>query len=108
MVLKTSEKTPLSAILLREVLVNNGMPEEMLSFVTNKDPSKTVDQLICDARTDIVTFTGSLHIGKYISRTMATNGNELKRYIAELGGNATFVVMDDCDIEHAAAVALAA
>jgi len=108
MVLKPSEKTPLSAILLREVLVNNGMPEEMLSIVTNKDPSKTVDQLICDARTDIVTFTGSLHIGKYISRTMATNGNELKRYIAELGGNATFVVMDDCDIEHAAAVALAA
>ena len=108
MVLKPSEKTPLSAILLREALINNGMPKDMLTVVTSKDPAQTVDQLICDARTDIVTFTGSLHIGKYISRKMAANGNELKRYIAELGGNATFVVMDDCDIEHAAKVALAA
>ena len=39
---------------------------------------------------------------------MANGGNELKKYMPELGGNAAFIVMDDSDINHAASIALGA
>jgi len=108
MVLKPSEKTPLTALKLGKILVDCGLPENMLNIVVGIPPKDIVNQLINYPKLDIVSFTGSVRIGKYIARTMAQNGNELKKYLPELGGNATFVVLDDADLKKASKVALGA
>jgi aldehyde dehydrogenase (NAD+) len=108
MVLKPSEKTPLTALKFGEILVKNGLPPNMLNIVTGIPPKDIVDPLVTHPKIDLVTFTGGVETGKYIARKMVNSGNVLKRYMPELGGNATFVVMNDCDIELAARIALAA
>ena len=107
-VIKPSEKTPLTAIKFGEILVACGLPENMLNIVVGIPAKTIVDQLVSYPGLDLVSFTGSVEVGKYIAAKMANNGNELKKYMPELGGNATFVVMDDCDVDLAANIALGA
>ena len=57
MVLKPSEKTPLSALYLANLLHEAGVPREMLQVVTG-DPREIADELITNAHVDLVTFTG--------------------------------------------------
>jgi len=108
MVIKPSEKTPLTALKFGEILIECGLPKNLLNIVTGIDSKKIVEQLVTYPKIDIVSFTGGVSSGKSIARVMVNNGNELKKYMPELGGNATFVVMDDCDIEEAANIALGA
>jgi aldehyde dehydrogenase (NAD+) len=108
MVLKPSDKTPLSALRLVATLVEAGLPADMLATATGMPAQRVVRQLVSDPRIDLVTFTGSVEVGKAIARTMAECGNELVRYVPELGGNACFVVMRDCDLDQAARIALGA
>ena len=107
-VIKPSEKTPLTAIKFGEILIACGLPENMLNIVVGIPAKTIVDQLVSYPGLDLVSFTGSVQVGKYIAAKMANNGNGLKKYMPELGGNASFVVMDDCDIDLAANVALGA
>ena len=101
-IIKPSEKTPLTAIKLRELMLSDGLPEQMFNIVSGVPPKKVVDQLLSFQNIDFVSFTGGVNVGKYIARKMAESGNELIKYAPELGGNAVFVVMDDCDIDLAA------
>ncbi len=107
-VIKPSEKTPLTAIKFGEILITCGLPENMLNIVIGVPAKTIVDQLVSYPGLDLVSFTGSVQVGKYIAAKMANNGNGLKKYMPELGGNAAFVVMDDCDVDLAANVALGA
>ncbi|MDY7037501.1 MAG: aldehyde dehydrogenase family protein [Thermodesulfobacteriota bacterium] len=107
-VLKPSEKTPLTALKLGEILVENGLPANMLNIVTGIPPKNIVDQLITFPKIDLVSFTGGVDTGKYIIKKMVNHGNELKKFIPELGGNSAFVIMDDADIDLAAKTALSA
>jgi hypothetical protein len=67
MVLKPSEKVPLSAILFADILYEAGLPPEMLSVITG-DPREIADELITNPSiVDLVTFTGGVAIGKYIA-----------------------------------------
>ncbi len=99
MVLKPTEKTPLSAILLADVLYEAGLPPEMLSVVTG-DPKEIADEMLTNADVDLVTFTGGVPIGKYIAAKAV-----YKRQVLELGGNDPIVVMDDADVGKAAELA---
>jgi aldehyde dehydrogenase (NAD+) len=108
MVIKPSEKTPLTALKFGEILIECGLPKNLLNIVTGIDSKKIVDQLVTNPKIDIVSFTGGVNTGKAIARTMVNNGNELKKYMPELGGNAAFVVMDDCNVDEAAKIALGA
>jgi putative phosphonoacetaldehyde dehydrogenase len=101
MVLKPSEKTPLSAYLLADILYEAGLPPQMLSVVTG-DPKEIADELLTSADVDLVTFTGGVPIGKYIAAKAV-----YKRQILELGGNDPIIVMDDADLEEAATLAAA-
>ncbi|MDQ2927854.1 MAG: phosphonoacetaldehyde dehydrogenase [Pseudomonadota bacterium] len=101
MVLKPSEKVPFSAIALADVLHEAGLPPEMLQIVTG-DPREIADELITNADVDLVTFTGGVAIGKYIASKAG-----YRRMVLELGGNDPIIVMDDADIEEAAALAAA-
>ncbi len=99
MVLKPSEKTPLSALLLADMLYEAGLPPEMFSVVTG-DPREIADELLTHADVDLVTFTGGVAIGKYIAAKAV-----YKRQVLELGGNDPLIVMEDADLEEAATLA---
>jgi aldehyde dehydrogenase (NAD+) len=107
-IIKPSEKTPLTAIKLRKLMIESGLPKFMFNIVSGLPPKDIVDQLISYPSLDFVSFTGGVDVGKYIARKMAKSGNELTKYAPELGGNAVFVVMDDCDIDLAAELSLGA
>ena len=99
MVLKPTEKAPLSAILLADVLYEAGLPPEMLSVITG-DPREIADEFLASPDVDLVTFTGGIPIGKYIAAKAV-----YKRQVLELGGNDPIIVMDDADIARAAELA---
>ena len=99
MVLKPTEKTPLAAIILADVLYEAGLPPEMLSVITG-DPKEIADEMLTNADVDVVTFTGGVAIGKYIAAKAV-----YKRQVLELGGNDPIVVMDDADVGKAAELA---
>jgi aldehyde dehydrogenase (NAD+) len=101
MVLKPAEKTPLTALLLADILYEAGLPPEMFSVITG-DPKEIADEMLTNADVDLVTFTGSAAIGKYIAGKAV-----YKRQVLELGGNDPLIVMDDADIEEAATLAAA-
>ncbi len=98
-VLKPSEKTPLSAYALADILYEAGLPPEMLSVVTG-DPAEIAGELLCSADVDLVTFTGGVAVGKTIAATAI-----YKRQVLELGGNDPIIVLGDADIEEAATLA---
>ena len=108
LVLKPSEKTPLSALRLAEVLIDCGLPENALNVVTGRPAAALVEALVTHPGVELVSFTGSVEIGRGIARTMAASGNELVRYVPELGGSSALVVMDDADLPAAARLALGA
>ncbi len=101
MVLKPSEKTPLTAFILADILYEAGLPPQMLSVITG-DPREIADEMLTSPDVDLVTFTGGVVIGKYIAGKAA-----YKRQILELGGNDPIIVMEDADIEEAATLAAA-
>jgi putative phosphonoacetaldehyde dehydrogenase len=98
-VLKPSEKTPLTAYALADILYEAGLPPEMLSVLTG-DPGEIADELLTNADVDLVTFTGGVPIGKYIAAKAV-----YKRQVLELGGNDPIIVLADADLEEAAALA---
>ena len=99
MVLKPTEKTPLSALLLADVLYEAGLPGPMLSVITG-DPREIADEMRTNEHAEIVTFTGGVPIGKYIAAKAV-----YKRQILELGGNDPIIVLDDADPVKAAELA---
>lgn len=99
-VLKPTELTPLTALALADVLYEAGLPPEMLSVVTG-NPSTMGDSMITDPDADLVTFTGSVRVGKYIAEKAG-----YKRIVLELGGNDPLIVMDDADLDKAAELAV--
>ncbi len=100
-VLKPSEKTPLTAFALADILYQAGLPPEMLSVLTG-DPAEIADELLTSADVDLVTFTGGVAIGKYIAAKAV-----YKRQVLELGGNDPIIVLEDADLEEAATLAAA-
>lgn len=101
MVLKPTEKTPLTALLLADILYEAGLPPEMLSVVTG-DPAEIADEMVTNENAELVTFTGGVAIGKHIARTAG-----YKRSVLELGGNSPLIVMEDADLDKAAELAVA-
>jgi aldehyde dehydrogenase (NAD+) len=101
MVLKPSEKVPLSALLLADILYEAGLPPPMFQVVTG-DPAEIADELLTNPAIDLVTFTGGVAIGKHIASRIG-----YRRTVLELGGNDPLIVMDDADIEEAASLAAA-
>jgi putative phosphonoacetaldehyde dehydrogenase len=100
MVLKPTEKTPLTALLLADVLYEAGLPREMFQVITG-DPAEIADEFIVNEHAELVTFTGGVPIGKYIAEKSG-----YRRTVLELGGNDPLIVMEDADLERAATLAV--
>jgi putative phosphonoacetaldehyde dehydrogenase len=99
MILKPSEKTPLTAVRLAEVLYASGLPGWMLSVIHGGLDDIT-RPLIRDERIDLVTFTGSAAVGKDIAATAG-----YKKLCLELGGHSPMLVLEDADLDLAALLA---
>jgi putative phosphonoacetaldehyde dehydrogenase len=100
LVLKPTELTPLTALALADVLYEAGLPPEMLSVVTG-NPRTMGDSMITDPDCDLITFTGSVRVGKYIADKAG-----YRRVVLELGGNDPLIVMEDADLDKAAELAV--
>jgi aldehyde dehydrogenase (NAD+) len=98
-ILKPSEKTPLTAVRLCEILFEAGLPGEMLSCV-HGDLEQVTKALVRDPRIDLLTFTGSAAVGKEI----ACNAG-YKKTCLELGGHSPLLVLSDANLDLAAKLA---
>jgi len=101
MVGKPTELTPLTALLLADVLYEAGLPPEMLSIVTGL-PGDVGDEMITNRHIDLISFTGSVPVGKYIAENAG-----YRRTVLELGGNSPLIIMEDADLDKAAEMAVA-
>lgn len=101
MVLKPSEKTPLSAIRLVEILIEHGLPANMVNVITGKDANITVNNILSFSDMDMLTFTGGLSAGLIIQQAMIKHGHALKRYVPELGGCSSLIICSDADLDLA-------
>ena len=99
LILKPSEKTPLTAVRLVELLYEAGLPGTMLSCI-HGSLDEITRPLIRDQRVDLVTFTGSAAVGKEIASTAG-----YKKVCLELGGHSPLIVLDDADLDLAALLA---
>lgn len=103
-VVKPTELTPMTALLLADILYEAGLPPEMLSVVTGW-PADIGMEMITNPHVDLVTFTGSVPVGKFI----AANAH-YKRQVLELGGNDPLIILSDLsddDLARAAELAVA-
>ncbi|MET0913352.1 MAG: aldehyde dehydrogenase family protein, partial [Acidimicrobiales bacterium] len=97
-VLKPASYTPLSALLLGEVLVDAGVPADAVSVLPG--PGATVgDVLVADPRVHKVSFTGETTTGTRILQQSAPN---IARVALELGGKSPCIVFADADLDRAA------
>ena len=94
-ILKPSEKTPLTAIKFTELLYDAGLPHYMLSTLLGAT-SEIAEPLVKDPRVEIVSFTGSVAVGKKISTVAG-----YKKIILELGGNDPIIILEDADMDIA-------
>jgi putative phosphonoacetaldehyde dehydrogenase len=99
LILKPSEKTPLTAVRLVEVLYEAGLPGRMLSCI-HGGLDEITRPLIRDERVELVTFTGSAAVGKEIAATAG-----YKKTCLELGGHSPLIVLEDADLDLAARLA---
>lgn len=100
-ILKPSEKTPLSAIKLLEIMYDSGMPRNLIKIITTDNPSFLLNKLLSKGHFDMVTFTGGLEAGLKIKRALVENNHLLTKYVPELGGSSSLIVCDDADLDLA-------
>ena len=98
-ILKPSEKTPLTAIKITKLLYECGLPPYMLSTLLGPT-NEVAEVLVADRRVTIVSFTGSVPVGKKI----ATQAG-YKKVILELGGNDPLIILEDADMDLAVKLA---
>jgi phenylacetaldehyde dehydrogenase len=98
-VLKPAEQTPLSALLLGELIQEAGFPDGVVNIVTGFGETAGA-ALAAHPGVDKVAFTGSTEVGKLIVQAAAGN---LKKVSLELGGKSPNVVLADADPDLAAA-----
>lgn len=98
MVLKPAALTPLTALLLTEVLREAGLPDGVLNVIPTTHAGAVTAPLVQDPRLRKLSFTGSTGVGQ---RLIADSAAQVLRVSMELGGNAPFLVFEDADLDAA-------
>jgi betaine-aldehyde dehydrogenase len=96
-ILKPAEQTPLSALILAEILAAAGVPDGVVNIITGDGPSAGA-ALVADPRVDKIAFTGGVDTGRLV---MAEAARTIKRTTLELGGKNPNIVFADADFEAA-------
>ncbi len=94
--LKHASNTPGCALAIESIFKEAGLPEHL--FRSLLIPGSRVERVIADPRIRAVTLTGSTPAGKAVA---AAAGKHLKKTVLELGGSDPYLILEDCDIEHA-------
>lgn len=92
-IIKPSDRTPLTALLLGEVFTESGLPKSALQIVPMN--VKYIDSIYADERIKMISFTGSAEVGWSIK----SKANK-KMVTLELGGNAPVIVDKSADFGH--------
>ena len=95
LILKPAPQTPISSLLLSEVVQESGWPEGALAVMPLSNENAAL--LVADDRIKLLTFTGSAAVGWQLKSRAGK-----KRVTLELGGNAGVIVHSDADLEYAA------
>ncbi|MGE5754720.1 MAG: proline dehydrogenase family protein [Planctomycetaceae bacterium] len=101
-VLKPSERSPMMAHRLAEVLRDAGLPEGTLTVLPGF--GDVGEALVADPRVDLIAFTGSRDVGLTINRRAAETPpgqDHVKRVIAEMGGKNAIIIDADADPDEA-------
>ena len=96
-VAKPAEQTPLTALMLAELLAQAGVPPGVCNVVTGTGRDAGA-ALVRHPDIDHITFTGSVSTGIDVMRAAAPN---ITRLVLELGGKSPVVVLADCDMDAA-------
>lgn len=103
-VLRPAQGTPLTTLLLGQVLTEAGVPDGVVNIITSSEHDVT-DAVLADSRLRKLSFTGSTPVGKSL---LAKASDNVLRTSMELGGNAPFIVFEDADLDEAVTQARAA
>lgn len=103
--LKHSPNVTGSALALQKLFVDAGLPEHLVTVLVLAEPEvpEVIEALIDDDRIAAVTLTGSNRAGAAVG---AAAGRAAKKAVLELGGSDAFVVLEDADVQAAAAAAV--
>jgi len=99
-VLKPSERTPLTAVRLAELLAEVGVPAQAAQVVCG-EPAMILDEFLGCEAVEVVSFTGSVAVGRAIAARLG-----FRRAVLELGGNDPLLVLADADLDEAAELAV--
>lgn len=104
-VAKSPGETPFASNALAELSRRAGIPKGVVNIVSALQNTIEVGKILTtDPRIKKISFTGSTQVGKLLMQQAATT---MKKISMELGGNAPFIVFDDCDLDAAVAGAIA-
>ncbi len=101
-VLKSSEKTPITALMIAQLIKEAGIPAGVVNILSGYGPD-CGNAIASHPGVDKITFTGSSIIGHEIIK--ASGASNLKRVSLELGGKSPLIICEDADLEQAAEVA---
>ena len=97
-VLKPAGETPLTALLLAQLLAEAGAPAGTVNVLTTDNSRELVGAALADFRVRKLSFTGSTGVGRTLLKQAA---DRIVNTTLELGGNAPFIVLDDADLDAA-------
>jgi glyceraldehyde-3-phosphate dehydrogenase (NADP+) len=89
---KSPPQTPITSVILAEILSNSNVPEGAVNVVSSSN--EVAERLSSDSRLKMLSFTGSPKVGWYLKSKAVK-----KKVLLELGGNAAVVVEPDADLD---------
>ncbi len=95
-ILKPASKTPVTALMLGDIIMDSGLPEGGLSVLPCT--GNVAEKILEDKRIKMLSFTGSASVGWRL-KSMANQ----KKVTLELGGNAGVIIDEECDLDYAVA-----
>jgi succinate-semialdehyde dehydrogenase / glutarate-semialdehyde dehydrogenase len=104
-VFKPAPQTPLTALLLTDILREAGLPDGVLNVITTTQAASVIEPVMRGGALRKLSFTGSTEVGKIL---LEQASRTVMRTSMELGGNAAFIVFDDADLGTAVEAAFAA
>lgn len=99
-IIKPAEKTPLSSVILAEIVLEAGYPPEAFSMLNAW--GREIEVMVTNPRIAMISFTGSASVGWMLKGKAGQ-----KKVTLELGGNAGVIVHNDADLEMASSQAAA-
>lgn len=97
-ILKPAPDTPLTALVLGQILQEAGVPAGVVNILPSNRSAKVVSELLHDPRVRKLSFTGSTEVGRTLLKLAADNIVDCSM---ELGGNAPFIVFGDANVDDA-------